>query len=493
MNRLKVGRNDPCPCGSGKKYKRCCGAFEEVSKNINKERPIKERNMLMVKAIDDIFGFSKGTTWDAFRTNITDEQVREFYEFFAWLWPLDTDIMSLLPSPSNTLRGLYIGEMRAQSIVDNVCRYCLYTDEIVVVNPIQHPLTYAEEYSPLVNPYLFKQDMIELVYLILSLYRWFESDVVLLIPDPTDFNIPTKKAFWKMAEDSWLGKKDELDALVRAEVKDKKPESLDMLLHTLARAPREYQIERIKQFNPEITEEQLQSHLDYLHHQFETHPLWLNQPFSEGTRGELYIKRMGANMELGLYIAQLTGSYIYTNSNFQWYQLQQTQNLTTIINQWTPLTKAFQELDFNFLDKADPSFVVNLRIEERLSSFRNYLRRVWNVTASSVENYSDERILGFKDELVEEYGKAKEEWKDIDRDLRNWITPKSASLPVILTGVSAILQGSVDWKVPAMGFALEGVTKLLKASDTRQRFRKNVPLSILIDLENKKRRHPIIR
>jgi len=24
--RTKVGRNDPCPCGSGKKYKRCCGS-----------------------------------------------------------------------------------------------------------------------------------------------------------------------------------------------------------------------------------------------------------------------------------------------------------------------------------------------------------------------------------------------------------------------------------------------------------------------------------
>jgi uncharacterized protein len=22
----KVGRNDPCPCGSGRKYKQCCGA-----------------------------------------------------------------------------------------------------------------------------------------------------------------------------------------------------------------------------------------------------------------------------------------------------------------------------------------------------------------------------------------------------------------------------------------------------------------------------------
>ncbi|MGJ5819572.1 SEC-C metal-binding domain-containing protein [Paludibaculum fermentans] len=22
----KVGRNDPCPCGSGRKHKKCCGA-----------------------------------------------------------------------------------------------------------------------------------------------------------------------------------------------------------------------------------------------------------------------------------------------------------------------------------------------------------------------------------------------------------------------------------------------------------------------------------
>ena len=24
-NTEKIGRNDPCPCGSGKKYKKCCG------------------------------------------------------------------------------------------------------------------------------------------------------------------------------------------------------------------------------------------------------------------------------------------------------------------------------------------------------------------------------------------------------------------------------------------------------------------------------------
>lgn len=26
IKETKVGRNDPCPCGSGKKYKKCCGA-----------------------------------------------------------------------------------------------------------------------------------------------------------------------------------------------------------------------------------------------------------------------------------------------------------------------------------------------------------------------------------------------------------------------------------------------------------------------------------
>jgi len=32
MIALKVGRNDPCPCGSGKKYKKCCMLKDEMQK-----------------------------------------------------------------------------------------------------------------------------------------------------------------------------------------------------------------------------------------------------------------------------------------------------------------------------------------------------------------------------------------------------------------------------------------------------------------------------
>ncbi len=39
--RKEIGRNDPCPCGSGKKYKKCCGSPKLSSRSISvvKEEP----------------------------------------------------------------------------------------------------------------------------------------------------------------------------------------------------------------------------------------------------------------------------------------------------------------------------------------------------------------------------------------------------------------------------------------------------------------------
>jgi hypothetical protein len=33
---MKAKRNDPCPCGSGKKYKKCHGAIEQESQKIQR-------------------------------------------------------------------------------------------------------------------------------------------------------------------------------------------------------------------------------------------------------------------------------------------------------------------------------------------------------------------------------------------------------------------------------------------------------------------------
>ena len=36
---MSIGRNDPCPCGSGKKYKKCCFKKDQVESRLSAESP----------------------------------------------------------------------------------------------------------------------------------------------------------------------------------------------------------------------------------------------------------------------------------------------------------------------------------------------------------------------------------------------------------------------------------------------------------------------
>jgi tetratricopeptide (TPR) repeat protein len=45
----KVGRNDPCPCGSGKKYKKCCGREVTTERQPSFDRRVMERDLLALK------------------------------------------------------------------------------------------------------------------------------------------------------------------------------------------------------------------------------------------------------------------------------------------------------------------------------------------------------------------------------------------------------------------------------------------------------------
>jgi hypothetical protein len=44
-NGLKAGRNDPCPCGSGKKYKKCCWERDQLNRSENPARKFREEMM----------------------------------------------------------------------------------------------------------------------------------------------------------------------------------------------------------------------------------------------------------------------------------------------------------------------------------------------------------------------------------------------------------------------------------------------------------------
>ena len=67
--RAKIGRNDPCPCGSGKKYKKCCG--RAVEPPVLPDRRLMERDLQAIQkliegqkfeSVDEINAFLRETT-----------------------------------------------------------------------------------------------------------------------------------------------------------------------------------------------------------------------------------------------------------------------------------------------------------------------------------------------------------------------------------------------------------------------------------------------
>ncbi len=58
----KVGRNEPCPCGSGKKYKRCCGSTSTVKET----QPIDTQNKRVTNPV------SQTLVNDQFTANVKD-------------------------------------------------------------------------------------------------------------------------------------------------------------------------------------------------------------------------------------------------------------------------------------------------------------------------------------------------------------------------------------------------------------------------------------
>ncbi|MDD2685093.1 MAG: SEC-C metal-binding domain-containing protein [Gallionella sp.] len=59
---MKPSRNDPCPCGSGKKYKKCCqnilagqsvNASQPISSNDNQQPSHAEENQLIAGNIQN--------------------------------------------------------------------------------------------------------------------------------------------------------------------------------------------------------------------------------------------------------------------------------------------------------------------------------------------------------------------------------------------------------------------------------------------------------
>ncbi len=489
----KIGRNDPCPCGSGKKWKKChlgkeaelvslpfyhhkmSGIKFDISGN---SLSLYDRNKILLEGIIDIFSLKSGKKWHDIKKNISRDHVKELYKLIAWLWPPNADLSALLPKPENKLRAFYIGLMRPETVLNSVVRYSLYCDEILVTLPFLNPWTITEEHNPLVHPELFIGDTLKWVLYILNLAPWILQGHVIIIPDPGDFDYGLRKQTWDLAQ---VRLKDIKPRDLENELDWEKYAEADFKRLWLATPP-DAMRQKLKEHDPKMSDQKIEEMMAYIEKVKEQDPLFPTNPNEQGMFG-LHTSPTGANLEMGLYLSQLTGSYLYTDLDFRWKEISSIGNQSNEQqNVWGPITKTFQNLDFKFLDNVNTEFANKVRQDGRLESMRNFLRKTWLSLADSSDaqnSVSEGKILAFKDELVDEYHKAESDWQKIDADLLKWVTGSGG-----LGGVLAA--GGMNWQIPALGFSLAGVGQLLNARYKRNRFRGNVPLSVFIDLKNKK-------
>jgi len=471
---MKVGRNTPCPCGSGKKYKKCCLNKEQKPLRSSHYLTLHDRTKILYNGMLDIFGISKAKEWLDVKRAITADRVKEFYKLYAWLWKPDTDISLLFPKPDGKLRSLYIGRYRPELILRNIVRYTLYTDEILVILPFTNPWCVRKEFNPIENPDKFRQETLRTIAMLHQLGPWVFAGLVKLIPDPGDFDYNLRISTWNMAKERVKNRK-----ITDKDFEDDMKYAKEDFERELLRMPKDSLIRLIKKWDPKISDSKLEDMIKYVEKKKRIDPLMLEDEPKPGESSFL-IARTGTNLEMGLYISQLTGAYMYTDIKFRWEEILSVAKTQKGQGElWAPLTKAFQELRFKFLNNVDPRFACEFRKDGRLESFRNFLRKVWTSIGGEPEPSKINDIArNFSDELRDEYNKAEADWKKIDQALAKWTLSSG--------GVAAILTGGMQWQIPALGFCITAIGELLAAKYKRDRFRKTVPLSVFLDLESKK-------
>lgn len=74
--RVKVNRNDPCPCGSGLKYKKCCLGKEKPSRNNSAQNTYLQRHGIRVKSAKDIEGIKEAGIIALNTLDLVEEAIR---------------------------------------------------------------------------------------------------------------------------------------------------------------------------------------------------------------------------------------------------------------------------------------------------------------------------------------------------------------------------------------------------------------------------------
>jgi hypothetical protein len=315
----KLGRNDYCGCGSGRKYKHCCIDLSEEFRTSWSELSIRERNLAFCRAIKGILGLDAGKTWLDIRREITEKQIADIYRFYSVIWPRDTDIYSLLPKSDGRFRALYTGALDIRVIGLHALPMASLFSEFLIESPIINPNNVNPEFSPIENPGKYKYQALKDILFMLELEPHIGYGLINLIPDPSNFDLNLMTAMMDMATSrrGTIQSRKDSEAYTKLAIED--------YLNSIHMMPRDVKIRSlVSDFG--MPENVAVQSIDTLDGNAEASPLTMLQPIELGDGGQLMQFSMSPNYEMSLFTAQVTGSVIVTDSESRWFEFQSAQH-----------------------------------------------------------------------------------------------------------------------------------------------------------------------
>lgn len=318
-NKKKLGRNDYCGCGSGRKYKHCCKDLPEELRTSWSELSVRERNLAFCRAIKGILGLDAGKTWLDIRREITEEQISDIYSLYSFMWPRETNIYSLLPKSDGRFRALYTGTLDVRVIGLHALPMASLFSEFLIESPILNPNTVNPEFSPIKNPGRYKYQSLKDFLFMLELEPYIGYGLINLIPEPSNFDPRLKRAMMDMATSrrGTVQSRKDYEAYTKLAIED--------FLNSIHTMPRNVRIRSlVSDFG--IPENLAVQSIDTLDANAEAFPLTMLQPIEAGDGGQLMQCSMSPNYEMSLFTAQITGSVIVTDSESRWLEYQAAQH-----------------------------------------------------------------------------------------------------------------------------------------------------------------------
>jgi len=438
-----------------------------------------EQNDKFYDFLNQTFDLKKCKTWDDVSKNITHLKVKRTYRVFAELFPRKFNYSNELSNLKGEFSSIHYSTIKANRIIDEIVRFSLYSDKILVFHPLQNPSITNQNIDPRRNAKKWLPDFLDALYFYVVIQRWVKAGIVKLVINPCEYDLSLRDEIDKRIKERTL--KSDFDEFYEVSKESAENHMAEQFAIYSKNKTKEQIIQDLLTLeNPVFTNREAEAFaVKVLENISKTNPLWDKIDKSLFHKdGMITPTKSGGAIEAMQYVSNITGGNIYTPSEAVWYQMKQ----LGVNDFWVKTNHLYSKMPLTFLNNVDTAFALKIREEGRLEGVRQELKKVFGeLSKTDIKNIDEQKIKFIQEGFTEEIKKAQSEWdlikKQADLSRKYWASA-NVGVPLIVNEISIL------------PFAISSLAWLYKNEktvyDKQKAFRIQKPISVYLDLKNQK-------